>query len=243
MKTSRICCRITLAFACGATLTGFSGATVVLNQIGQANAYALAVQPTISQIFTDWPGYECMAIDDFTVGQSELRITNVSALIQAESGFAAFQDVAGYQLSIFSAADAAGTNLSGDVGNLFIISGSEASLTQINADHGLVSFNVNITLPAAGTYWVGVSPVAAVYLAGKFALEYNGAQGPVTPGNGNGNGKFANPGGGFGVGPLDALNVDYAYSVTAVPEPAAVTLWILGGLVGLRRHRGRYRAG
>ena len=84
------------------------------------------------------------------------------------------------------------------LGSGAILSGS--SVTQVHETHAVVSLEVDFTLPAAGTYWVGGVPVASTSHPGNFYLQSNGAQGPVTPGNGNG--KVANPGGGDGIGTL-----------------------------------------
>jgi hypothetical protein len=236
MKTKRIVTGVLLAVACGVCLPGSAAGAVVMDQIGQANAYGNGVSPTISQIFTDFTGYDCMGIDDFTVSGAELRITHVSALLLAGGGFAGFQDVTGYQLSIFSSPTEAAASLKGNVGNLLLVAGSGASVTQVNGgDVGLVDLVVDILLPAAGTYWLGISPVAADYLAGRFYLQYNGAQGAATPGNDNG--TFASPDDGFGIGTLFPMTVDYAYAVTVVPEPAAGMLWIIGGCGWLCRRR------
>lgn len=238
MKIKRIFPRIIVAIAGGTVLSGSSMGALVMDQIGQADAYVRGLQPTLSQIFADGPdyaAYNCMAVDDFTVTQSELHVTNVAALFQAGGGFDMFQGVAGYQLSFFSAAAAAGNDLAGDLGSLLVLSGAGASVTQVNGDIAVVSLQVNITLPAAGTYWVGVAPVASTSLVGNFYLQSNGAQAPVTPGNGNG--MLANPGGGFGGGSLSLINVDYAYSITAIPEPSVITLGLLGGLACFRRRR------
>ena len=240
MKIKRIFSRISVAIAGGTMMSGSVMGALVMDQIGQADVYVRGLQPTLSQIFADGPdyaAYDCMAIDDFTVSQSGLRVTNVSALFQAGGGFDMFQGVAGYQLSFFSVAAAAGNDLAGDLGSLLVLSGAGASVTQVHDDMAVVSLQVNITLPAAGTYWVGVSPVASTALVGNFYLQSSGAQGPVTPGNGNG--MLANPGGGLGGGLLNLINVDYAYSITAIPEPSAITLGLLGGLACFRRRRTR----
>jgi hypothetical protein len=236
MKTKRIVTGVLLTLACGAALPESAAGAVVMDQIGQVNAYGYGVSPTISQIFTDFTGYDCMGIDDFTVSGSELRITHVSALVQAGGGFAGFQNVTGYQLSIFSSPAEAAASLTGNVANLLLVAGSGASVTQINGgDVGLVDLVVDILLPAAGTYWVGISPVAADYLAGRFYLQYDGTQGAATPGNDNG--RFASPDDGFGTGTMLPMTVDFAYAVTAVPEPAASLLGILGGCGWLCRRR------
>ena len=180
-----------------------------------------------------------MVIDDFTVDASELQITHVSGLFGAQAGFASFQAVSSYQLSVFSAAGKAAANLSGDVISLLVIAGSGASVTQVNGgDHGLVSLNVNLILPKAGTYWVGISP-KSTNTENFFYVQNSGAQGTITPGNHDG--QFANPGNGIKNEDLSVMNVDYAYSITVVPEPSAITLWIAGGCALLcRRRRARH---
>jgi len=239
MKPPRIFPIVIVPFAWGAALSGSSVGAVVMDQIGDASAYDFGAPPTISQIFTDNPSWNCMVIDDFTVDASELQITRVSGLLWAQFGFDKFQNVDSYQLSIFSTPSMAAANLSGDVRSLIVYAGSGASVTQVNGgDYGLVSLNVNLSLLSAGTYWVGISPVAADSIAGRFFVQNSGTQGAVTPGNLNG--AIANPDDGLGYGVLNVLNVDHAYSVTAVPEPAAITLWIIGSCGWLcRRQRAR----
>ncbi len=239
MITQRIFTWVALPLACGASLSGSAVGAVVMDQIGDVNAYDFGAPPTLSQVFTDIPSWNCMVIDDFTVDASELQITHVSGLLWAQFGFDKFQNIDAYQLSVFSAPGKAGDNLSGDVCNLIVYAGSGASVAQVNGgDYGLVSLNVNLSLLSAGTYWVGISPLAADSIAGRFYVQNSGAHGLIAPGNHDG--QFANPDDGLGYGVLKLMNVDYAYAVTAVPEPAAITLWILGGCGWLcRRQRAR----
>lgn len=216
-------------------------AGVVIDQIGTLASYDFqaSTSPMPSQIATDFPSYSCVVIDDFAVVGTELRITGVSALFQADAGFAGFEGVSGYQLNFYSSPAHAAGNLTGDIGSVLVASGV-ATLTQTtrpgsSLGYGLVSLPVDVQLPAAGTYWVGVSPVSASSVTGVFRLMDSGASGLVTPGGSNG--KFANPGEGFGAGSLLPTNVNYAYSVTAVPEPAGTLLGILGAglLIQIRR--------
>ena len=233
-----------MTFAWGFTLFGTAGGAVVLNQIGDVSAYdfGAAPGPTLSQMFADFPDYDCTVLEDFTVSSTELRITQVSALFRAQAGFISFQNIQGYYLNFFSSPELAATSLTGDVASVVISPGSGAAVTQIidNAgpyEYGLVSFSVNIPLPSAGNYWVGVSPKSSV-TTDQFFLLNSGATGALTPGNANG--KWANPGLGFGEGALVAKNLNYAYAVTAVPEPATITLWIIGSCGWLcRRQRVR----
>lgn len=216
-------------------------AAVVMNQIGNVSVYELASipPPTPSQVFTDFPDSNCTVLEDFTVSASQLKILQVSALFRAQAGFAAFQDVEGYQLNIFSDPSQAGISLAGDVKSVYFPAHTGVSVTEVgNAapGHGLVTLETAVDLPAAGTYWLGISPVAANSVAGQFLLMHSGAGSQATAGNSNA--RLANPGGELGQGTLTVLNADYAYSVTAVPEPSAAGLAALGILAHLiRRHR------
>ena len=100
---------------------------------------------------------------------------------------------------------------------------------------GLVNLAVDILLPAAGTYWLGVAPVSSKSVAGQFYLQNSGAKGPIF--SGGSDGFFANPDEGYGIGPLTEADLDFAYVVQIVPEPAAAGLLALGGLGLLLRRR------
>ena len=87
MKNKWIAFCVKVALACGATLPG--SAAVLLNQIGDVNAYLFdsSPGPTPSQIFTDFPSYDCTVLEDFTLTATQLRITQVSVLFRAQGGF------------------------------------------------------------------------------------------------------------------------------------------------------------
>lgn len=221
---------------------GVGHGTLVLNQIGDVNLYNLdpGTNPSPSQIFTDFPDYSSALLEDFTVTDSQLKITNVSALFLAQAGFDKFATVGMYRFNIFSGPSAAESDLTGDVASLLVLPGIDAFVTQVHGggllEFGLVSLSLNIDLPSAGTFWMSVSPVAASAVSGQFFLLNDGATGPVTPGGENAH--LANPGDGFGLGTLSIVNLDHAYSMTVVPEPTMASLTILGGL-GLMCRRKR----
>ena len=215
-------------------------AGVVIDQIGTLASYNLQAStlPMPSQIDADFPSYSGVVIDDFAVISSELRITGVSALFQADAGFSGFSGVSGYAVNFYSSPAHAAANLTGDIGSVVVSSGV-ATLTQTtragsSLGYGLVSLPVDLQLPAAGTYWIGVSPVAASSLNGVFRMMDSGATGPSPGGS---NGKFANPGEGYGVGSLMSTDVNYAYSVIAVPEPGLISLCFFGSAVLLAGRR------
>lgn len=216
-----------------------SQAAVVLNQVGDVALYdfELLPPPTPSQIFTDFPDFSCTVLEDFTVNSSGLRVIQVSVLFRAQAGFVAFQDVQGYQLSFFSDVNLATAALTGDAGYALVPPGPAASVTQIvdlsgNHEYGLVVLDVDVVLPSAGTYWVGVSPIAASSVAGQFFVQTSN-QG-IT---GDANARLANPGLGLGAGALSTPGSHYAYAVTAVPEPGVLSLGAFGavGWLFLRR--------
>jgi hypothetical protein len=243
MNAKRIATFVILTLTCA--LFGSSEGAVVLNQIGDVDAYLFgaAPGPTPSQIFTDFPTCDCTLLEDFTVASTELNIIHVTALFRAQGGYSSFQDVAGYDLNIFSAANLAATSLVGDVASQVVFAAFGAAVTQVvdagsSEEYGLVSLAVDVALPGAGTYWLGVSPRSAVAATGQFLLMNSGASGEVTPGNANA--QLANPGEGLGAGAISSLNLDYAYAITAIPEPAVSMLWILASCAWLcRRQRTR----
>jgi hypothetical protein len=209
---------------------------VVMDQIGIASAYSSGSTqaPSSSQIFPDFSAYDAMALDDFEVDQPGFVVDKVSGLFLSRAGFGAFGLVSSYQVSIFSSSALAGASLQGDVANLLLLPGAGVSVVPIGDEGlGLVEFETNILLPAAGTYWIGIAPVAASSV-GEFFLQNSGAQGAAAPGNGNG--KFANPSLGHEQGAISGTTLDYAYRIRVVPEPSAFCL-VFGGVALLGRRR------
>ncbi|NNC90460.1 MAG: hypothetical protein HKN82_18545 [Akkermansiaceae bacterium] len=196
-----------------------------------------AVTPNVSQIFTDFPGFSSMSIDDLAVAATQRRIVNVTTLLRAQGGFPSFQEVTGYQVSVFSDPAAAGAGLEGDIASVLLAPGAGVSVIPfapaISDEYGLVSLNLDILLPTAGTYWLGVAPVAASTVAGQFFTHNSPSGIPASPGNA----RFANPGGGFAVGPLTLIGAELAQEVVLIPEPAAGLLLIVAALAGFHRRR------
>ena len=244
MKPKRFCNIARCIAGCGVMLAGPSQGALVLDQIGAVGAYVFGAPPTatLSQIFTDLggPGFDCTVLENFTVSATELELTRVFVLFSPKGGFDTFQSVQSYDLNIFSAYTIAATTLSGDVASRMLTPASGVTLTKImdgSDEYGLVSLDVTVALPAAGTYWLGVSPRSA-NSDGLFQVMHSGASGAATTGDQVA--YLANPGQGLEVGAIVPTNFDYAYSVTAVPEPSAVTLCLLAGCGWLcRRQRPR----
>ncbi|MEP4078029.1 hypothetical protein [Haloferula sp.] len=229
----------------GAAAISASEGAVVINHIGDLVSYDFngGVDSSPSQIFTDFPTFDSVVLEDFSVTSDLRQVTRVSVLFHSQGGFDSFDDVEGYSLSIYTDANFAGVSLIGDVANLLVMTGSGAAVSQVidsstGNEYGLVTLDVDITLPSAGTYWIGVSPKSSLSASGQFLIPYGGATGSTTPGNSDA--RLANPGEGFGMGTLTVLDQDYAYSVTSIPEPGFVPLWIVSGAaLCLRRNRTR----
>lgn len=218
---------------------------MVFDQIGTPGTYLLTTRPgpLPSQHFTDpgFEGYSCMVLEDFTVVAGQVTINLVSALFLAHSGAANFAAVDGYAVNIFSDPALAGASLAGDVASVFVPRDEVAGLDLLTDgngfEYGVVSLRMRLSLPGPGSYWLGVSPVAAIGVAGQFDLLANGATGPAA--GGNDNSRFANPGAAFGVGTLVAGEGNFAYAISAVPEPGVALLGTAGCLCLLASGRWR----
>jgi hypothetical protein len=220
-----------------------AGATIVMDQIGDPDSYNFGASANFtSQELRDFPDRDSMALDDFTVTSAELRITKVSALYEARAGITQLSNVPSYRVSIFTDPNDAASDLLGSDSMTWIIpNGPATDVVQVRDTlYGVLHLMTDITLPGAGTYWVGVAPNSSEGVNGQFFLQNGGSSVPALPGGSNG--YFANPGDGHGMGPLSQHNVDFAYALTVVPEPAALALLAIGGLSLLRRSRCRPRS-
>lgn len=215
-----------------------AASTVVMDQILNPWEYdsSATLGVNASQIYSDFQTFSAMALDDFEVESGDLRLSRLTVLMLAGSGFASFGTVTGYQISIFSDPKLAGASLLGDVASTLIGQGAGVNVTRINgSDLGLVDFDIDIELPEEGTYWLGISVVGSLAGSGQFFIRDNGANGVVDPGGKNG--FLANPGEGFERGVLITANTDYAYRITAVPEPSCTMFALLAAPLVLRRRR------
>lgn len=215
-----------------------SMASVVLNPVADFSPEELtASSVTPSQFYTDFPDYDCTVLESFTVSSAELRLIEISAIFRAQGGFESFRNVEGYALNFFSDPGLAVFSLTGDVASLHIVSGPGVSVTEVveadpDHDYGLIRMSVEISLASEGTYWMGLSPISSLSATGQFVLVGR----PVAEGGSPS--YFANPGEGFGLGPLSPLDTTHAYALAAVPEPSSVGLVAAGaGSLLIRRRR------
>lgn len=217
----------------GMAVSPLAHAAVTMQQIGDANAYDIGTgsNTALSQIFNGTAADDStMVIDDFTVTAEELRITTLFALYHAPASFSQFANLDGFAFTIFSSPHEAATNLFGGIHSQIMQLGSGASITQVLASTGdfyaLLQLDVDVTLPSAGTYWLGVAAVSATGNNETVRLLHSGSTTPATPGGANA--KSANPADSFGTGTLSDLNVDAAYALTMIPEPSSTCLILCG---------------
>lgn len=221
-------------------------AAVALDLIGNVDAYEFANLsiPLPSQVYPDFPANNCTVIEDFTAIGDPPRISTVQLLLFAQTGFVSFSKIDGYHINIYTSPTTAATGFQGDILSAFFPS-SAASVTPVSDpasgdEYGLVSLPVELQLPAAGTFWIGISPQASYSTGGDFRLAAANSTG-TTNSAGTANAIFTNPGGGFGI-PGNSIQQDHAVAIaiSVVPEPAAPALLLLAaGACCLSRKRGR----
>ena len=184
--------------------------------------------------------FDIFVIDDFTVNASQLQVTNVTAHM---GGFGGFVDtnwsdaaiVRGFRVSIFGSVADAGNNIS--VASVVVNHGAAS----IGAGYGIffdrvVSLAVNLALPAAGTYWVGVQGLMDFPGNGQIGVAGSTWAGSFPGGL---DAWQANPGEGFGQGKTFLITpaTNAAYSVEAVPEPATMLALGAGAAALIARRR------
>ena len=210
-------------------------AAVVLNQILPAASYP-EYNGFTSQRFTD-AGYSyanSAVVDDFTVTGSTLDLTSISAVVTGFGYyFTSFSNVTDWEVAIYSSLTAARANVTGDVFDVTIpvsaamVSGTYAANGDNNA---LLTLPVNLQLPAAGTYYLGVMAQNSIYGNGEIGIYDAGTAGGF-------NAYQESPGAGANFGGVTetAIGKDAAYEIiggpATVPEPSS---WVLlaGGIVG-----------
>ena len=221
-------------------------AAVVLDQILPAAAYP-EYDGYTSQRFTD-AGYayaNSAVVDDFTVTGNALDLTSISAVVTGFGFyFKSFSNVANWEVAIYSSLTAARANVTGNVFDVTVpvstatVGGTYAA----NGDNdALLTLPVNLQLPAAGTYYLGVMAQNSIYGNGEIGIYDGGTAGGF-------NAYQEDPGAGVNFGGVTetAIGKDAAYEIiggpAAVPEPAAWAMLATGGIGAAFLARRRARA-
>lgn len=217
---------------------------VVINQILSPGDYPGGESSPgyLSQRFTD-PAYtyaNSVLVDDFTVTAATLDLTSITAVVDGFGfTFKSLSDVTGWEVAVYSSLNAAETNITGNVFDA-TLSPSAVTVSGTFANNGdnnaLLTLPVNILLPAAGTYYLGIIGVNSILNNGEIAVYTGGL-------TGGGNSYDMSPGQST---TSTALTKDAAYEIiggpaSAVPEPSTWALISLGAsllAVALRRRVG-----
>ncbi len=158
------------------------------DQIGASDGSSMDGNISASQIFEAAnTAYDVATIDDFTF-DAQTTVTSIETVISGWNGYAGLDGVTNFTISVYSSPEAAGADLVGDVYSIDIV---EATLLEWSGDGDLVSFEINLVLPA-GTYYFAVIPWNEFGTNGQTGIA----------GSTLGDGLFyqANPNGGFGFG-------------------------------------------
>lgn len=230
----------TLATGAIVVLGCAANADVVLNQISLVEADNVFLW-TSQDFEPALDANDLNFIEDFTVDADHLNVTRVEAVFGLKSAAGLpdsfWANVTGIRVEFYSSIAAGAGNLTGDLGSTLI---PIASVTRTNlgwaiGSMSLIDMTVNVTLPGAGTYWMGVMGVMPTD-------GVNNQLGPTSNETdpGNQNGTFVNPGGAWGFpGNSETRPEDISYRIHAVPEPASMIALGIGAAALLARRRRR----
>lgn len=230
-----------LAIGVVITFGSVANADVVLNNL----SFTMG-DHDVSQASQDFEAslnqFDVATIDDFTVTASQTLVQSVEVILSGwiPTGFtnANYSNgvISSYRVEFYTSLAAATANLTGDAGSTSVAFGS-STVTVLGwtgqfAGAAHVVLPVNVTLPGAGTYWMGIMPVMDFAAGGQIGVD------TILPALDNQNAYQANPAGGFAIpGNLKALNLDASYKIDAVPEPASMIALGLGVTALLARRR------
>ena len=192
--------------------------------------------------------YDVAVMDDFVASAIQTRILSVEVILAGfmRSGFVLDNYTNGvitnYRVEFYTSPLAAAGNLTGDAGSTIIAPGAVSvdpggplGWTGDLAAAAHVVIPVDVILPGAGTYWVGVIAVMDLSAGGQVGIT------EIGPALDNQNSEQANPGGAFGLpgNHLD-LEVDSSFKVEGfdpIPEPASIFALGLGAAALAARRR------
>ena len=187
-------------------LSGVAAADVLMDQIGPNDGTGIDVSNiTANQDFeAAYDIYDIATCDDFNGDGSE--INSVEMVLGGWNGFVDASGVSGWTVNLYSGADAAGASLAGDIASQAI----DAADATANPDwYDTATFLMGMapsvqSIP--GQQWIAVIP------ANEFGTNGQTGVGVSTVAD-DGTCIQANPGGGFGFGPYQAVGTAAAYRV------------------------------
>ena len=189
----------------GTVCAGMDCTPSAYDQIGAANGSDVGGNTTASQLFDDANvAYNIATLDNFTFDATS-HVSAIEAVISGWNGYVGIDPITNYTISIYSSPAAAGADLVGDVYSIDIVT---PNLPAWTGGGDLVSFDIDVTLPA-GEYYFAVIPWNDFGVNGQTGIaDYTGGL--------TGDGVYwqANPNGGFGFGPFQEGVGDSAYRLS-----------------------------
>jgi hypothetical protein len=220
-----------------------------MDQIGDGSTISDAEGSTI---WTGTPQYNTAVVDDF-ITTSAVQLSEVDVLGENYDGNIPGASTIGLEVNIYSSLAAAASNLTGNIGSIYVAkSGFTVDTSFVPPNHVtstpvLISIPISLSLPSAGTYFVGVSVVVADSAIEDGPELFGVLMEPTaTVDNPGGeNAFFINPSKAYIPGTNGTLPLyeDAAYRIidtAVVPEPATYAAFAgiaALGFVALRRRK------
>ncbi|MBS0656840.1 MAG: hypothetical protein JSR82_01175 [Verrucomicrobia bacterium] len=213
--------------------TGPLGAQMLVNQLDPSMA---SVSSGNAQIFeASFVSSNGLMVDDFTLSSGSL-LTRLDAAFTSNRSGTGFENVLGFQISIFSSLSAvltAGNALLGNVASIFVPVGltTSAPFNAYNGSSTVFQIPLSLSLPA-GTYYLGVAPRVDFLPTGyqTFMLQHFGP--------GGNNAYLFVPGQGI----INFRNSDTTFAlygtVAVVPEASTWGVGLLAAVLLLARQGG-----
>lgn len=181
---------------------------IEVDQIGLHDGSSVGNSYSSSQYFeSDYPEFDIASLDNFTLNTTT-TINKVECVIGGWNGFEDPSSVSFYQVNVYASAEDAGVNLVGNIDSWSV----DASDSNVNSDWGgfgfLIECPTTLIVETPGDYWVSFIPQNDFGPSGQTGIA-NSYIGDETTA------MQANPGEGFGFGPLQSLSVNLAIRLSS----------------------------
>ena len=189
-------------------LPSYLYADVEFDQIGLLDGSTAGNTYESSQYFeSDYPEFNIASLDNFAIG-TPLSFNKVECVIGGWNGFEDPSSISYYETNVYSSPDAAGQVLVGDIATWIV----DVADSNVSADWGgfgfLIDCPLTLIVDTPGEYWFSIIPQNDFGPSGQTGIA-NSYIGDGTLA------MQANPGEGFGFGPLQQLAGELAFRLTS----------------------------